>query len=111
MVTKERYTRFVFDARHRLKNVRHRLLDSGTTAGLGQGTSSFRVSANNIGDEMREHTATNLISQFGCSRCDIECPWCGTVVTAYLWSLAGSGKKCPDTIHYTRRSHNRKEDS
>lgn len=26
---------------------------------------------------------------------DIECPFCQTVVRAYWWSLAGSGKKCP----------------
>ncbi len=24
-----------------------------------------------------------------------ECPHCATVVTAYLWSLSGSGKCCP----------------
>lgn len=26
---------------------------------------------------------------------DIACPFCGRVVRAYWWSLAGSGKKCP----------------
>lgn len=24
----------------------------------------------------------------------IECPWCGVEVKAYLWSLAGGGKRC-----------------
>lgn len=43
----------------------------------------------------RPHKESNLISEFGKTHLDIECPFCGTKVTAYLWSLAGSGKKCP----------------
>jgi len=30
----------------------------------------------------------------GNSSIDIECPFCKTKTTAYIWSLAGSGKKC-----------------
>lgn len=30
----------------------------------------------------------------GCSLVDIRCHFCGAVVTAHVWSLAGSGKKC-----------------
>lgn len=26
----------------------------------------------------------------------ITCPWCATEVLAYVWSLAGSGKRCPN---------------
>ena len=25
----------------------------------------------------------------------VECPFCQTEVEAFIWSLAGSGKKCP----------------
>lgn len=24
----------------------------------------------------------------------VECPFCGTITLCYVWSLAGSGKKC-----------------
>lgn len=37
----------------------------------------------------------NWVSEAGRTRCEIECPFCGEVVTAYLWSLAGKGKRCP----------------
>lgn len=30
----------------------------------------------------------------GKSYADIECPFCGCVTQARLWSLAGSGKRC-----------------
>ena len=30
----------------------------------------------------------------GCRLIDIRCPFCNAVVTAHVWSLAGSGKKC-----------------
>ena len=43
----------------------------------------------------RPHTLRNPVSEMGRTRYDIVCPFCGTVVTAYLWSLAGSGKRCP----------------
>lgn len=26
---------------------------------------------------------------------DLECPFCGTQFSGYLWSLAGRGKRCP----------------
>jgi hypothetical protein len=28
----------------------------------------------------------------------ITCPFCGTKVVAYVWSLSGSGKKCPGCL-------------
>lgn len=30
----------------------------------------------------------------GRSQQDIRCPFCGCLITAYLWSLAGTGKLC-----------------
>lgn len=33
-------------------------------------------------------------SEIGKSAVHIECPFCRAVSTAYLWSLAGSGKRC-----------------
>lgn len=40
-------------------------------------------------------------SRHGRSTIWITCPVCDTEVEAYLWSLSGSGKKCPgcDAIH------------
>lgn len=57
--------------------------------------------------ESREYKATNLVTEHGTSHCDIECPFCGDTVVAYLWSLAGCGKRCctcKDVIHYTTYS-------
>lgn len=44
---------------------------------------------------IRENKMFNYRSEHGKSRCDIKCPFCNWVVTAYVWSLSGSGKKCP----------------
>lgn len=30
----------------------------------------------------------------GKTRVSVDCPFCGTELIAYVWSLAGSGKKC-----------------
>lgn len=38
----------------------------------------------------------NYRSEFGTAHFTLECPFCGTQVIAYSWSLAGSGKRCPD---------------
>lgn len=44
--------------------------------------------------ETRQHKKFNYRSRFGKSKVDIECPFCREITTAYVWSLAGSGKKC-----------------
>jgi hypothetical protein len=31
----------------------------------------------------------------GRSYCYVTCPFCGESVKAHIWSLAGSGKRCP----------------
>ena len=52
--------------------------------------------------ESRQHRSFNHRSKFGRSTVDIECPFCQEIVTAYIWSLAGSGKKCVcGAIHVT----------
>jgi ribosomal protein S27E len=33
-------------------------------------------------------------SRFGRTTVEVQCPFCGAVVVAYVWSLAGSGKRC-----------------
>jgi Zn finger protein HypA/HybF involved in hydrogenase expression len=43
----------------------------------------------------KKHKKWKGESVFGKSTCVIECPYCGTEVTAYIWSLSGSGKRCP----------------
>lgn len=42
----------------------------------------------------REHRRTPGPSTVGRSIVYITCPFCGEEVTAYLWSLNGSGKRC-----------------
>lgn len=56
-------------------------------------------------------TVTRERSEFGTSSIDIECPFCQTNTTAYMWSLAGSGKKCPGcgAIHHWRGSITKKK--
>ncbi|AUR90148.1 hypothetical protein NVP1138O_25 [Vibrio phage 1.138.O._10N.261.48.A1] len=43
-------------------------------------------------------------SEHGNSTIDLLCPFCGKITEAFIWSLAGSGKKCAgnckDTIFY-----------
>lgn len=52
--------------------------------------------------EDRPHTRYAGRSGHGTSTVEIVCPFCGTEVEAYIWSLAGGGKKCPEcgAIHY-----------
>lgn len=40
------------------------------------------------------HESYGYRSKFGKSTCVIRCPFCKQDVTVYMWSLAGSGKKC-----------------
>lgn len=35
-------------------------------------------------------------SEPGRSSIRIECPFCQETFTAYIWSITGGGKKCPD---------------
>lgn len=47
-----------------------------------------------MSDEIRDYTVVGERSKFGRSTIDIRCPFCTVVTTAYVWSLAGSGKRC-----------------
>lgn len=44
--------------------------------------------------DVREYVILGERSAFGRSTIDIQCPFCGQVVEAFVWSLAGSGKRC-----------------
>jgi hypothetical protein len=44
--------------------------------------------------ERREHETRLGRSEFGRSTVWITCPYCDVEVEAYVWSLAGSGKRC-----------------
>ena len=46
------------------------------------------------GHKIRDYKRTGKYSQFGRSYCYITCPFCNEEVKAYIWSLAGCGKKC-----------------
>lgn len=43
----------------------------------------------------RDYRVLDRRSEMGRSRVFIECPFCKGRFWAYVWSLAGSGKKCP----------------
>lgn len=62
--------------------------------------------------EEEEYSVIWKIPAHGGSTIGIECPFCGKETTAYLWSLAGSGKKCEgnciDTIFYRTCAQKRK---
>lgn len=45
--------------------------------------------------ESAVHARTGVYSAFGRSYCFITCPFCKTEVKAFVWSLAGGGKRCP----------------
>lgn len=47
-----------------------------------------------IAGTAREFEAMRKVSRPSRSSVDIKCPFCGTVTTAYIWSLYGSGKRC-----------------
>jgi hypothetical protein len=38
----------------------------------------------------------DVISEMGKRRGSIDCPFCNFRFTAYVWSIAGGGKKCPN---------------
>lgn len=46
------------------------------------------------GVERRTYETRGGSSRNGRSTVVIVCPWCTAHVTAYLWSLAGGGKRC-----------------
>ena len=52
--------------------------------------------------EDRVHDRYRGRSAMGRSTVWITCPFCDTKVEAYIWSLAGSGKRCPGcgAIHH-----------
>jgi len=64
--------------------------------------------------ESRAHERTvRHAYQVGRSYCYIRCPFCDLTVKAYVWSLAGGGKKCPrcGALHtYSGRSIKRSVD-
>lgn len=53
--------------------------------------------------DVRFHQTFDYCGMLHKSFCTVQCPFCGTRVKAYVWSLAGSGKKCPNcrAVHYS----------
>jgi hypothetical protein len=50
---------------------------------------------------MRPFTVKHTISEVGRTRWIFDCPFCGVEVVGFLWSLAGSGKRCAcGAMHY-----------
>lgn len=45
----------------------------------------------------------------GRSTVDIECPFCSTIFTAYIWSIHGGGKRCENSecraLHSSSDAH------
>lgn len=42
----------------------------------------------------KEYKMFEGFSSHGKSTVDIDCPFCGAEVTAFIWSLRGCGKRC-----------------
>lgn len=47
--------------------------------------------------EERKAEVSNYCSSHGRSTVNIKCPFCGTITTAYVWSIRGGGKMCPNS--------------
>lgn len=60
--------------------------------------------------DIRPHEWRELDRRFGRITRSITCPFCGTGCVGYVWSLAGSGKKCAGcgAIHVLGHSFQRK---
>lgn len=56
----------------------------------------IHINSNNETFDIRPYKSSKGRTEHGRSTVVIECPFCQTKVTAYVWSLAGSGKKCPE---------------
>ena len=46
--------------------------------------------------KVKQYTVDHTISEIGRRRSLVTCPFCYESFYAFHWSLAGSGKKCPD---------------
>lgn len=46
-------------------------------------------------NETRTYTVKRTDISFGRTSVVFDCPFCGLETRAYIWSLAGSGKRCP----------------
>lgn len=63
----------------------------GKVEAVGDGMSASESG----GVEFREHAGLgHRRRQFGRTTAWVECPFCGEETEAYVWSLAGSGKRC-----------------
>jgi hypothetical protein len=51
--------------------------------------------------EVRRYHIISDHREMGLSRITLECPWCCEYVIAYIWSLAGSGKRCTCGAKFT----------
>lgn len=51
---------------------------------------------NRSSNAQREWRAGTAISEMGRRRIEIECPFCFEQFWAFVWSLAGGGKRCPN---------------
>ena len=71
------------------------------TAKTGQASPAAPCSAHPVGQALIDrygampHVRVGGLTTFGRSWDHITCPWCGCECIAYVWSLAGSGKRCP----------------
>ena len=59
--------------------------------------------------EQRQYSVSSQYSAFGRSYIYILCPFCNAEVKTYVWSLAGSGKRCPCGVKFDNAGNARKD--
>jgi hypothetical protein len=60
-----------------------------------------------MSQEAQDYEVKELVTEVGKTRWRIVCPYCNTEVWAFIWSLAGKGKRCPGcgALHTWRSRH------
>lgn len=63
------------------------------TGGRARGP-KFSDAADDERVETRQFFAYDERSEMGRTNVQVDCPFCGSQVTVFVWSLAGGGKRC-----------------
>lgn len=77
---------------------------------MKQGNHPSPEAAAPVDSELRDYNILSRTSGMGRTQITLVCPCCGAEVTAYVWSLAGSGKRCScGALHTSYGTHPRQK--